>query len=35
MSAVATAPDTVVLSLGGWADKAFVPSEWEVASFAE
>jgi hypothetical protein len=33
--AVATAPDTVVLSLGGWPDKAFVASEWEVASFAE
>ena len=33
--AVATAPDTIVLSLGGWTDKAFEPSEWEVASFAE
>ena len=34
-AAVATAPDTVVLSLGGWPGKAFVPSEWELASFAE
>ena len=33
--AVASAADTIVLSLGGWTDKAFVPSEWEVASFAE
>ncbi len=34
-SAVVTAPDTVVLSLGGWPGKAFEPSEWELASFAE
>jgi hypothetical protein len=34
-SAVATAPDTVLLSLGGCAGKAFEPSEWELASFAE
>ena len=34
-AAVATAPDTVILSLGGWPGKAFEPSEWELASFAE
>ena len=33
--AFATEPGTVVLSLGGWTDKAFEPSEWETASFAE
>ena len=33
--AVATEDGTVVLSLGGWADKKFEPSEWELASFAE
>jgi hypothetical protein len=32
--AFATEPDTVVLSLGGWAGKAFEPSEWEIQSFA-
>jgi len=26
--------NTVVLSLGGWAGKAFVPSEWETESLA-
>jgi hypothetical protein len=34
-SATATEAGTVVLSLGGWGDKAFEPSEWETASFAE
>jgi quercetin dioxygenase-like cupin family protein len=34
-SAVATEAGTVVLSLGGWPDKQFEPSEWELASFAE
>ena len=33
--AFATEPDTVVFSLGGWSGKAFEPSEWETASFAE
>jgi hypothetical protein len=33
--ATATEADTVVLSLGGWTDKAFEPSEWETTSFAE
>ena len=33
--AFATEPDTVVFSLGGWADKAFEPSDWETASFAD
>ena len=33
--AVATEDGTVVLSLGGWSDRAFKPSEWETASFAE
>jgi hypothetical protein len=33
--AVATEAGTVVLSLGAWPDKAFEPSEWELASFAE
>jgi hypothetical protein len=33
-NAVAKAADTVVLSLGGWADKAFVPSEWETESLS-
>jgi len=32
--AFATEPDTVVLSLGGWAGKAYVPSDWEIQSFA-
>ena len=32
--AFATEPDTVVLSLGGWAGKAFEPSDWETESFA-
>ena len=32
--AFATEPDTVVLSLGGWAGKAYEPSEWEIQSFA-
>jgi hypothetical protein len=26
--------DTVVLSLGGWVGRAFVPSEWETESLA-
>ena len=30
--AVADEADTAVLSLGGWADKAFVASEWETGS---
>jgi hypothetical protein len=30
--AVATEPNTVVLSLGGWAGKAYEPSEWETSS---
>ena len=30
--AVAKQDDTVVLSLGGWAGKAFTPSEWETES---
>ena|SRR5438105_11348629 len=30
--AVATEANTLVLSLGGWAGKAFEPSEWEVKS---
>jgi len=34
-SAVATETGTVVLSLGGWPDKQFEPSEWELASFAD
>jgi len=34
-SAVATEAGTVVLSLGGWPDKQFEPSEWELASFAD
>ena len=33
-SAVAKAAGTVIVSLGGWAGKAFEPSEWELASFA-
>ena len=32
--AFATEPGTVVLSLGGWAGKAFEPSEWETQSLA-
>ena len=32
--AFATEADTVVLSLGGWAGKAFEPSDWETESFA-
>ena len=30
----ATEADTVVLTLGGWAGKAFEPSHWETESFA-
>jgi len=30
----ATEADTVVLTLGGWAGKAFEPSDWETESFA-
>jgi hypothetical protein len=30
--AVAREANTVVLSLGGWPEKAFEPSEWEVSS---
>jgi hypothetical protein len=33
-NAVATAADTVVLSLGGWAGKAFEPSAWETESLS-
>jgi len=33
-NAVAKAADTVVLSLGGWAGKAFQPSAWETESLA-
>ena len=33
-NAVAKAADTVVLTLGGWPGKAFVPSAWETESFA-
>jgi hypothetical protein len=33
-SAVAKSAGTVIVSLGGWAGKAFEPSEWELASFA-
>ena len=33
-NAVAKAADTVVLSLGGWAGKAFEPSEWETQSLS-
>ena len=33
-NAVARADGTVVLTLGGWAGKAFEPSEWELESFA-
>ena len=33
-NAVAKAEGTVVLSLGGWAGKAFEPSAWETESFA-
>jgi hypothetical protein len=32
--AFARAPDTVVLSLGGWPGRAFEPSDWETGSFA-
>jgi hypothetical protein len=32
--AVAKAAGTVVLSLGGWAGKAFAPSDWETESLA-
>lgn len=31
-AAVATADGTAVLTLGGWADRAFVPSEWEASA---
>ncbi len=33
-SAVATADGTVVLTVGGWPERAFVPSEWETAALA-
>ena len=33
-NAVAKAADTVVFSLGGWAGKAFEPSEWETQSLS-
>jgi hypothetical protein len=33
-SAVAKSAGTVIVSLGGWAGKAFEPSEWELESFA-
>jgi hypothetical protein len=32
--AFGTEADTVVLTLGGWAGKAFEPSDWETESFA-
>jgi hypothetical protein len=34
-AAAATEEGTVVLSLGGWSDRAFEPSEWELQSLAE
>jgi hypothetical protein len=33
-SAVGKAADTVIVSLGGWAGKAFEPSAWETESLA-
>lgn len=30
----ATEANTVVLTIGGWAGKAFEPSDWETESFA-
>jgi len=31
-AAVATVDGTAVLALGGWADRAFQPSEWETSA---